>query len=292
MKLRPHPYSRYREAGLASLEAALFIGFVFLPFFVGAMNLWSYFTLVSAVQNHVAQARNDLAAVNLQLHTGLRGTFPRERKLEGDNPQQSYSPYATYQHSAKNFISLIKAHRGVADVKVEIGYLSARVIPADGSSLVQQFGDFELRRTTSTPSSCNRWKQPGSESTLVICGGEARPQDYRNSSLWSLLKHQVSPTSPESGQSFSGKAWTAHSNRRLQRGVGSSVWLSKFEREGRDVEASIDGNDYAWSNHPRFGVISGYAIVVTLDNVLFSLFQQTTSPTLVFFGLLPVRQEF
>jgi hypothetical protein len=282
----------HNETGLASLEAALFIGFIFLPFFVGAMSLWSYFTLVDTVQTHVAQARNNLAAVNLQLHTGLRGTFPREHKLTEEENSAPYSPYATYQNAAKSFSSLVKTQRGIKDVKVEVGYLSARLVTADGSSLVQQFGDFELRRTNGTPSSCNRWKQPGSESTLVICGGEIRPQDYRNSSLWSLFKHHVSPESPRSENSFSGKAWTAHSYRRLQRGLGSSVWLSKFEREGRDVEVSIDGNDYAWPNHPRFGVISGYAIVVTLDNVLFSIFQQTDSPTLVFFGLLPVRQEF
>jgi hypothetical protein len=284
-------FTTHNEKGLASLEAALFIGIIFLPCFIGAVNLWSYFTLVETVHTRVAQVRANLAAVNLQVHTGLRGTFPRERKLTAEDPPSSYSPYATYDNVARTISDLIKTQPGISDVKVEIGYLSSRLVPADGSSIVSQFGDFELNRTNATPPLCNRWKQPGSESTLVLCGGAARPQDYGNSSLWSLFKHHLTSPRAQKIHSFSGKAWTAHSHKRVQRGLGSSVWLGKFEREGRDAEVSIDGNDHAWPNHPRFGVVSGYAIVITLDNMLFSLFQQTSSPTLSFFGLLPVRQE-
>jgi hypothetical protein len=273
--------------GIATLEAALFLSLVFVPAVIFILEIWSTFTVSDVVEEEISRIRATLSTVNLQIHTARYGTFPRHR-IPSDK-DDIFSPTASYEKAALRIIERIKALRGVDLVEVEMGFFAPRIFESTGSVLAPEYGSFEVYTGIKMPKTCSSWKQPIGGSLLLLCTGTTPQKNYRDSLIWRIFGHHSDLSTPANSRApYRGRVWASHSLRRLQRTLGSSIWCGKRERD-EAAARTTDGNDYQWSDHPRFGVISGYAIRVTLDRTIIR--SLGGEDTLEYYGIIPLAQE-
>jgi hypothetical protein len=139
------------------------------------------------------------------------------------------------------------------------------------------------------PKNCAAWQQ-SQASLFFVCGLEEKTELHGRTDLWKAFEgHTRKRNETYKRKEFSGRIWTSHSLRRLQRPLGSSIWANKTESEEAETKDADDGNDFQWAEHPRFGARSGYVVKVQIHGKILNSLKESKPD--VYYGFLSLQQD-
>jgi len=260
------------------------------------LEIGNYLKVVGQLEQQMTTLRREITTIPLELRIGKRDVFPRTRLSETHNGRAQKMPAAFNIHRLATHIKdTLIAVDDTLEVAVEIGYVMPRVNTQLAHAELAVTDTFIEKVGKPFPAQCRRWNVDHADATIALCYDTPKPDALGLSShhLWSLFKDYLrkGPALAADQKSFPGTITMARKSRRNTRYGGSSLWLMFPERRG-SPGLRYGGNDYVYLEHPRFGVLMGYAITIKYQQgFLATLLKTSETESLTFSGLLPSGQD-